>query len=992
MKIIRVLSPAKLARLAVAVLLLRCASGTAQAATITAWNFENDPVAVNNAPAPSTGTGTASAVGMGVYATPAVGVTTCDVVAGASADTGANGTANLTLIWRVRAQSGGNGWSSAAPIGAQGAQFAASTAGYNTISVSFDWYVTTQGEANLQLQYTTDGNTWNNAAISVGGNASLGLTALSNSSSLNTVKGWYVSDNKLSNGAKAGQDWFTNLTAAISDPAAANNPNFAIRLVNASTGADCVSSQGTALNNSSGNWRLDNVVISGTTGAVKATPSFTGLTASQSLLTNTSRLNLAGKLSAAGPLYPTNTEYVVVSINGLSQTNTFTDGAGDFACTFPIATLPAGTYPITYAYAGDGALNAAADTSTVLTLTNFSATPLVSLTAPAGNAAFSSGTTITLTASAAESGGAITNVAFFKGTATLGNASAVPYSATWTAVPAGNYALTAVAWDALGVAATSAVVNITVTNLPASAVLPPIQTVFVIAMENHNWTQPTPGSSPQQVFGNPAAPYVNSLVTPGNANAAQVAYCTRYFNAGVGVHGSEPNYIWAEAGTDFGVHTDSDPGAGNTFSAPHFTAQLNAAGIPWRNYQEDVQYSSGPTHSASGSGVPVNPYHGSTQYDYGVKHNPMAFFSDTQLQNVFALTNFPTHLANGLLGRYNWITPDEFNNMHSALSSGFTYHGTVYTGDQAAVAQGDNFLSRIVPLIMASAAYQNNGLIVIWWDETEGGDSTGQTIGEILISPLAKGNAYASALEYSHSADVKTFEELFGLPDLANSIPASETRAAGSGYNNVATVNDFADLLVSVPAIRVQQPAGVMLVNGSATVDFGSVIVGSNTAVRTFVVTNAGAASLTLKGMAVGGTNPADFSINSGALPITVNAGGSTTFQVAFTPAANSIRAATLQITNNDASASPFVVNLTGQGSVVAPTVFSGSIATSGTGGFNLTFTVGANQSYRIVAADRLDTPLSNWTQIVTGLALTNPVMFADTNHFSQRFYRVVTP
>ena len=87
----------------------------------------------------------------------------------------------------------------------------------------------------------------------------LGLAALTNTTSPNTVMGAYVSDNKLTNGALAGQDWFTGLTATISDPLAANNPNFAIEMVNASTGADNVSTQGTALNNTSGNWRFDNI-------------------------------------------------------------------------------------------------------------------------------------------------------------------------------------------------------------------------------------------------------------------------------------------------------------------------------------------------------------------------------------------------------------------------------------------------------------------------------------------------------------------------------------------------------------------------------------------------------------------------------------------------------------------------------------------------------------------------------------------------------------
>src|SRR5579863_4688482 len=141
------------------------------------------------------------------------------------------------------------------------------------------------------------------------------------------------------------------------------------------------------------------------------------------------------------------------------------------------------------------------------------------------------------------------------------------------------------------------------------------ETIFVIAMENHNFTQPDPTSAPEQILGNTAAPYINSLITPGNSNAEQVSYAVSYHNAGVGVHPSEPNYVWAEAGTDFGVHTDADPRAanGNTFYAAslHLTAQLNGAGISWKNYQEDVQLSVSPTNSASGTSTTViNPFYG----------------------------------------------------------------------------------------------------------------------------------------------------------------------------------------------------------------------------------------------------------------------------------------------------------------------------------------------------------------------------------------------
>ena len=214
---------------------------------------------------------------------------------------------------------------------------------------------------------------------------------------------------------------------------------------------------------------------------------------------------------------------------------------------------------------------------------------------------------------------------------------------------------------------------------------------------------------------NAAAPYLNSLITPGNSNAVQVSYALNYYNAGFGVHPSEPNYVWNEAGTDFGFHSDADPtpANGNTFYddstrlasqltadgstmvfwhhnvTPHLTGQFNEAGVSWKNYQEDVQLSASPTNSASGTNGPVNPYYGTTQFNYAVKHNPMAFFSDSALRNVYPLDQLFADLENNAVGQYNWITPNQYDDAHSALNGGFTYQGVHYTGDQSSIAQGD---------------------------------------------------------------------------------------------------------------------------------------------------------------------------------------------------------------------------------------------------------------------------------------------------------------
>lgn len=244
----------------VAALFASLSLSQAQQSAIVQWNFEGLPIAGNLDPAPSVnnsaGAVSAAAIGMELFG----GGTTNspDVLAGVPGDTGTDGITNYTQIWRIRGASG-NGWTSTAGIGTQGAQLGVDTTGYTNISVAFDWYPTTQGEGHIQLQYTDDGINWTNVPVTVPA-AELGTyMSVSNNTSASdpsSVPGYFLS-------TTSGQNWFTNLTATIADPQAANNRNFAIRLVNASTGTSCVNTKGAALNNSSGNWRFDNISING---------------------------------------------------------------------------------------------------------------------------------------------------------------------------------------------------------------------------------------------------------------------------------------------------------------------------------------------------------------------------------------------------------------------------------------------------------------------------------------------------------------------------------------------------------------------------------------------------------------------------------------------------------------------------------------------------------------------------------------------------------
>src|SRR6185369_10859768 len=72
---------------------------------------------------------------------------------------------------------------------------------------------------------------------------------------------------------------------------------------------------------------------------------------------------------------------------------------------------------------------------------------------------------------------------------------------------------------------------------------PPVQTVFIILMENHDWAD---------FKGSPSAPYLNQTLLP------RASYCEQYYNP-PGLHPSLPNYIWLEAGTNFGIFDDNTP-------------------------------------------------------------------------------------------------------------------------------------------------------------------------------------------------------------------------------------------------------------------------------------------------------------------------------------------------------------------------------------------------------------------------------------------------
>lgn len=270
-----------------------------------------------------------------------------------------------------------------------------------------------------------------------------------------------------------------------------------------------------------------------------------------------------------------------------------------------------------------------------------------------------------------------------------------------------------------------------------------ITTVFLIVMENHNWSA---------IYRNPAAPYINDTLLP------QASYALRYSNP-PGVHPSEPNYLWLEAGTNFGIANDNDPHANHQSTSAHLVSLLTQAGISWKSYQEGIDGTTCPLASA---GL------------YGAKHNPMVFFDDvtgnndpksaTCLAHVRPYAELAADLQHGTVARYNFITPNLCHDMHGAPQC------TTVNG----IAAGDAWLSQAAPPILASSAYKQGGLLMITWDEGAVGDGP---IGMIVLSPAAKGGGYTTTIGYTHSSTLRTLQAIFGVtPWLGDAAKASDLR------------------------------------------------------------------------------------------------------------------------------------------------------------------------------------------------------------------------
>jgi len=256
------------------------------------------------------------------------------------------------------------------------------------------------------------------------------------------------------------------------------------------------------------------------------------------------------------------------------------------------------------------------------------------------------------------------------------------------------------------------------------------------------------------------------------------SYCEGYVNI-PGLHPSLPNYLWMEAGTNFGIFDDNDPADDHQNTTNHLVTLLNSAGISWKTYQEDI----------SGNTIPLTGTGG-----YAPRHNPFVYFDDVTgtnnpnyaygIAHIRPYSELARDLTNHTVAAYNFITPNLCNDMHDSCAPVSNM-----------ILQGDNWLSTKIPKLMSSSTYTNNGAIFIVWDESQGTGSP--SIGLICLSPLAKGNGYASNVHFTHSSLLRTVQEIFNVTPLIRD--AANASNLSDLFKPVTTINPPTNLRVINP-------------------------------------------------------------------------------------------------------------------------------------------------------------------------------------------------
>jgi hypothetical protein len=226
--------------------------------------------------------------------------------------------------------------------------------------------------------------------------------------------------------------------------------------------------------------------------------------------------------------------------------------------------------------------------------------------------------------------------------------------------------------------------------------------VFVIMLENH---------SKSSVIDDVNAPFITRL-------AHENALAANYYGV---THPSEPNYVAAIGGDNFGVNDDNPA---NRFAAPNLVDQLEQHHIGWGAYMESM-----PSAGFLGDQWPANAAL------YASKHNPFVLFTDirndpARLQHVKPYTDLAADLNGRHAPAFVWITPNQCHDMHGGVFTPIAADGSDGSpcpygsakddaNDASLKHKADAFVKDAVETIQRSRAWRGNSAIFVLTDEND---------------------------------------------------------------------------------------------------------------------------------------------------------------------------------------------------------------------------------------------------------------------------------
>jgi len=240
--------------------------------------------------------------------------------------------------------------------------------------------------------------------------------------------------------------------------------------------------------------------------------------------------------------------------------------------------------------------------------------------------------------------------------------------------------------------------------------------VFLVVEENHSYAS---------VIRRSSMPYLEGL-------ANQYGLATQYF---ADTHPSIGNYFMLTTGQ---IITNHDSFTG-TVGADNLVRHLLSAGKTWKSYAENL---------------PSIGYTGGDAYPYVKHHNPFTYFTDVvnspnQLRNLVPFSQFASDLANGQLPDFSFIVPNVKDDAHDG-----------------SLSQADHWLQSNIGPLISHPIFQQDGLLVIVFDESYQSDSKhgGGHVALVLVGPKVK-RGYRSTVCSQHENTLRTMGQALGLSD-----------------------------------------------------------------------------------------------------------------------------------------------------------------------------------------------------------------------------------